>query len=86
MGSWAVAKAKAKFSELIDSAQESGAQEITRNGKLVGVLIPPSEWNQAARMPLHNARTTAEFFKSSPLAGSGLKLKRSRSKVRRVSL
>lgn len=86
MATWAVAKAKAQFSELIDSAQESGPQEITRNGKLVGVLIPPTEWNQATRTRSKNARTTSEFFKSSPLAGSGLKLKRSKSKVRPVSL
>ena len=35
MANWAVAEAKAKFSELIETAREQGAQwEITRNGKL----------------------------------------------------
>lgn len=43
MGNWAVAEAKAKFSELIETARAQGAQEITRNGKLVGVLVSPEE-------------------------------------------
>ncbi len=41
MANWAVAEAKAKFSELIETAREQGAQEITRNGKLVGVPCLP---------------------------------------------
>lgn len=86
MGSWAIAKAKAQFSELIESARENGAQEITRNGKLVGVLIPPEDWHPSTRTPLYNARSTSEFFRSSPLVNSGLKLKRSKSKVRKITL
>lgn len=86
MASWAVAKAKAQFSELIDSARESGAQEITRNGKLVGVLVSPEEWNKAKRTPAQNARTMSDFFKNSPLAGSDLHLRRSRSKARKIVL
>ena len=76
MGTWAVAEAKAKFSELIDNAHEQGAQEITRNGKLVGILVSPEEWEKKKRIPAQNARTMSEFFKSSPLAGSGLDLRR----------
>ena len=86
MGTWAVAKAKAQFSELIETAQAQGAQEITRNGKLVGVLVSPEEWRKAKRAPAQNARTMSEFFRNSPLAGSGLNLKRVRSKARKVAL
>ena len=86
MASWAVAEAKAKFSELIETAREQGAQQITRNGKLVGVLVSPEEWKKAKHTPAQNARTTSDFFKSSPLAGSGLDLRRSRTKARKVEL
>ncbi|HSY67905.1 MAG TPA: type II toxin-antitoxin system prevent-host-death family antitoxin [Edaphobacter sp.] len=86
MADWAVAKAKAKFSELIETAREQGAQEITRNGKLVGILVSPEEWKKAKHTPAQNARTMSEFFKKSPLAGSGLDLRRSRTKARKVEL
>jgi prevent-host-death family protein len=86
MASWAVAEAKAKFSELIETAREQGAQQITRNGKLVGVLVSPGEWKKAKHTPAQNARTMSEFFKNSPLVDSGLDLRRSRSKARKVEL
>jgi prevent-host-death family protein len=86
MATWAVAEAKAKFSELIETARERGAQEITRNGKLVGVLVSPEEWKKTKHTPTQNARTMSEFFKNSPLAGSGLDLTRSRTKARKVEL
>jgi prevent-host-death family protein len=86
MANWAVAEAKAKFSELIETARSQGAQEITRNGKLVGVLVSPEEWRKAKHTPAQNARTMSDFFKNSPLASSGLDLRRSRTKARRVEL
>ena len=76
MGTWAVAKAKAQFSELIETAQEHGAQEITRNGKLVGVLVSPSDWEKKKQARAKNARTMSTFLKSSPLVGSGINLPR----------
>jgi prevent-host-death family protein len=86
MANWAVAEAKAKFSELIETARAQGAQEITRNGKLVGVLVSPEEWKRAKHTPAQNARTMSQFFKNSPLVGSGLDLRRSRTKARKVEL
>jgi prevent-host-death family protein len=86
MANWAVAEAKAKFSELIETARAQGAQEITRNGKLVGVLVSPEEWKKAKHSATPNARTMSDFFKNSPLAESGLDLQRSRSKARKVEL
>ncbi len=79
-----MAEAKAKFSELIETARAHGAQEITRNGKLVGVLESPEEWKKAKYTPALNARTMSDFFKKSPLAGSGLDLRRSRTKARKA--
>ena len=86
MASWAVAEAKAKFSEVIETARAQGPQEITRNGKLVGVFVSPEEWRKAKHTPAQNARTMSEFFKNSPLVGSGINLRRSRSKARKVEL
>ena len=87
MESWGVAEAKARFSEVIDSARQGEAQRITRNGKLVGLVVSPEEWERKTRpAPAQNARTTAEFFRRSPLRGSGIELTRSRSKARKVTL
>jgi prevent-host-death family protein len=87
MASWGVAEAKAKFSEVVEKAQQGEVQQITRNGKLVGLVVSPKEWEKKSG-PAHggNARTMSEFFKSSPLVGSGIDLRRSRSKARKVEL
>lgn len=87
MGSWGVAEAKAHFSEVIDSARQGGPQQITRNGKLVGLVVSPEEWEKKSRpAPAQNMRTTADFFRRSPLRGSGIDLTRSRSGPRKVNL
>lgn len=86
MASWAVAKAKAQFSELIDTARDQGAQAITRNGKLVGVLVSPEEWNQTKRLKRSEPESMSEFFKRSPLVDSGIDLRRRPSRPRKVEL
>lgn len=87
MRSWGVAEAKAHFSEVIELARHGEAQKITRNGKLVGLLVSPEAWEKKARpAPAQNARTTADFFRRSPLRGSGIDLTRSRSGARKVTL
>ena len=86
MASWGVAEAKAKFTRVIESAQQGEVQQITRNGKLVGLVVSPQEWEKRNRTPATNARTMSEFFKSSPLVDSGIDLRRSRSKARKVEL
>jgi prevent-host-death family protein len=86
MASWGVAEAKAKFSEVVEKAQQGEVQKITRNGKLVGLVVSPQEWEKKSKQPPQNARTMSEFFKNSPLVGSGIDLRRSRSKARKVEL
>jgi prevent-host-death family protein len=83
MSSWGVALAKAQFSELVEQAETNGPQEITRNGKPVAILVSQDEWNKKARPSTHE-RNMADFFQSSPLRGSGIDLRRSRSKARMV--
>lgn len=87
MGTWGVAQAKARFSEVIDSARQGEVQQITRNGKLVGLVVSPEEWEKKTRTArTQNARTTADFFRRSPLRGSGIDLTRSKPGARKVSL
>jgi prevent-host-death family protein len=86
MASWGIAELKAKASEVVESAKTQGPQDITRHGKRVALLVSPEEWEKRNRPPMQNARTMSEFFKSSPLVGSGINLNRSKSKARKVEL
>jgi prevent-host-death family protein len=79
---WTVAEAKAKFSEMIDRARDSGPQTITRNGRLAAVLVSPDEWQRRTR----REGTLADFFANSPLRGSGLKIVRRKDRPRRIVL
>lgn len=79
---WTVAEAKAKFSEIIDRAMSEGPQTITRKGRTAAVVVGAEEWHRKTK----RAGNLAEFFAGSPLRGSGLKLRRGKSKVRKVNL
>jgi len=79
---WTVAQAKAKFSEVLDRAQSSGPQTITRNGQRAAVVVAAEEWERKTK----RTGTLAEFFAASPLRNSGLKLKRIPGRARKVSL
>lgn len=78
---WTVAEAKAKFSEVIYRAQSEGPQTVTRNGHKAVVVVDAAEWQRRTE----RVGTLADFFASSPLRGSGLKLPR-RTLSRRVIL
>jgi prevent-host-death family protein len=81
MASWAVAEAKAKFSEVVEQALNKGPQEITRNGKQAVTVIATEELERL-RKP---KRSLSEFLLNSPLRGSGLKIpKRTKWKARPV--
>ncbi len=43
-GTWSVADAKARFSELIQSAMAKGPQHVTRHGKDAVVVVSEIEW------------------------------------------
>ncbi len=79
---WTVALAKAKFSELLDLAQQSGPQPITRNGKLAAVVVSADEWARKTQ----REGNLAEFFAASPLRGSGLKITRVKDRPRPIKL
>lgn len=55
MQSWKLQDAKARFSELIDTALRKGPQIVTRRGEETAVVVPIEEWRrlkQAARPDL----------------------------------
>jgi prevent-host-death family protein len=80
--SWTVAEAKAKLSEVIEQAQSAGPQTITRNGRKAVVVVSAEEWERKTK----RVGTLAEFFANSPLRDSGLKVKRSKDKLRSPDL
>jgi prevent-host-death family protein len=80
--SWTVAEAKAKFSEVIDRALAEGPQTITRKGRAAAVLVGADEWHRKT----YRVGNLAEFFAASPLRGSGLKIRRSKERPRKVDL
>lgn len=79
---WTVAEAKAKFSELIDRAREQGPQVVTRSGKRTAIVVSADEWDQRVKPKT----SLLEFFMSSPLRGSNLKIRRSRERPRKIDL
>lgn len=79
---WTIAKAKARFSEVINRAQADGPQVVTRRGKTAAVIVAAAEWEKRVR----RVGTLAEFFATSPLRNSGLKLRRRGAAPRKVEL
>ena len=70
-GTWTLAGAKARLSEVVDRAQ-AGPQFITRNGKPSAVIVSADEW---ARKTARKG-TLAEFLLASPLRGADIELER----------
>ena len=79
---WTVAKAKAKFSEVIDRARSEGPQTVTRNGRKAVVVVSADEWEKKTG----RKESLVEFLSNSPLRGSGLKIKRFKGDLRDADL
>jgi prevent-host-death family protein len=79
---WTVAEAKAKLSEVIEHAQRNGPQTITRNGRRAVVVVDADEWERKTK----RSGNLAEFFAASPLRGSGLKVRRTKDRMRMTDL
>ncbi len=87
MGSWGLATTKARLSAVIESAQNGEVQEITRHGKVVGLVVSPEEWERKTSSKRgENLRSMADFFRASPLRDSGIDLTPSKSPMRKVDL
>jgi len=79
---WTVAEAKAKFSEVIERAKSGGPQTITKNGRTAVVIVAAEEWERKTK----RAGNLAEFFATSPLRGSGIRVKRVADRPRKINL
>jgi prevent-host-death family protein len=79
---WTVAEAKAKLSEVIERARNSGPQRITRHGKEAAVVVSAEEWKRKTK----RKGNLAEFFAQSPLRDSGLKSERLNHSPRETEL
>lgn len=79
---WALAEAKAKFSEVVERATHEGPQHVTKNGRDAVVVVAADEWRRRAA----RQGSLAEFFDRSPLRGSGIDLERVRDAPREVDL
>jgi len=79
---WQLQEAKARLSELVRLAQESGPQTITVRGENPVVLISQRELDRiVAKRP-----GLWKFMRASPLKGRALDLERRRSRPRGVHL
>ena len=79
---WQLQEAKAKFSELVDEAQDNGYQVITRNGRPVAVLMSNEEFEHHRK----KEDTLIDFFKKAPFPELDLDLKRDRDLGRELDL
>lgn len=79
---WTVAEAKAKFSELLEKANSEGPQKITKHGRTTAVVVAAEQWERKE----DRKGNLAEFLASSPLRGSGLKIRRLPMRLRKVEL
>lgn len=78
---WSSAQAKARLSEVIENARTRGPQTITRNRLRVAIVVDAEEWDRVTR----RGGSLSDFFKASPLRGSGLKLRRLKDQPRSSS-
>lgn len=81
-GTWAVAEAKARFSEVIQRALSEGPQTITRKGRETVVVVSVEEWKRKTT----RKGNLAEFFAASPLQGSGVRIERIRDRPHDIEL
>ena len=79
---WGVARAKARLSEVIESAVHEGPQTITKSGRKVAVVVSAEEWERKSK----RKGNLAEFLFESPLRGSRLKIERRKDRPRKVDL
>jgi antitoxin Phd len=82
MPSWQLQEAKARFSELVRSAEDDGPQEITVHGRPAAVVLSKTDFDRLQK----EKPSFVEFMRRSPLAGTDLKIRRDRSPVRSVKL
>ena len=56
MSQWKVQDAKARFSELLNTALKKGPQVVTRRGVEAAVVVPIEEWNRLQKAARPNLK------------------------------
>ncbi len=79
---WQLQDAKNRFSNLVEKAQQTGPQIVTKHGKEAVVVISIDEYKKLTT-PETNL---VDFFQSSPLQNTELDLTRSKETPRDVEL
>ena len=79
-GNWTVAEAKARFSEVIEQAQSTGPQTITKHGRTTAIVVSVEEWERKTK----RTGNLAEFFAASPLQDSGIEIERRQDRARKL--
>lgn len=79
---WPVARAKSRFSELVDRALAVGPQTVTRRGRRTVVVVSAEDWDRKGS----RQGTLADFFAHSPLPGSGVRIERAADPPRHSGL
>ena len=72
---WQLQTAKAQFSELFRRARTDGPQYVTKSGKEAVVILPAEQFEKLTA-PRRQPTSLVEFFRESPLVGSGIDFER----------
>jgi len=79
---WQIQEAKARFSELLETALSHGPQTITRHGKEVAVIVPIQKYREMAA----SRESLWEFSRKFAGAGDGLEIEKRKDLPREVDL
>ena len=79
---WQLQEAKNRLSEVVRKARSEGPQVITLHGEDAAVVVSAKDYKKFARPK----GSLVEFFRSSPLVGVELDLRRSRDTGRKIKL
>ncbi len=79
---WQLQDAKNKFSKLVDIAQQTGPQVVTKHGQEAVVVISIDEYKRLVKPQ----KKLISFFQDSPLADSNLELDRIKDLPRSIDL
>jgi prevent-host-death family protein len=81
---WQLQAARAQFSEVVRRALTEGPQYVTRQGKDAVVVVPTEQFERLQRKKKKGS--LLQFFRESPLVGSGIDLERIPDFGRKVKL
>ena len=80
---WALQDAKNGFSRVVENALKEGPQTVTKHGKETVVILSIDDYRKTFE---NRAVSLVDFFKTSPLKGIELDIKRSKDTGRKVAL